>query len=294
MKTKCVLKWSGSKRFLAHQIVSFFPDDIKGAYIEPFCGGCSVLLELISNPEYKNKIKGIKQYTCSDTNRELIEVLKCIKEKPKSLADRYEVMWQVFNLQREKPVETQRKEYYNLIRDQFNREEYDNTWDNDIKTARFYFLTRTSYNGLVRYNSKGDFNSPCHFTRPGMEPSKVRDIITTTSALFNEFNVNFYCIPFDNSAIFSDDFVFIDPPYYDVSKGKMYGNTFSRDVLSEWCNRLICRYALTYNADRGNNKGERLALNNTELILLKGKNSSYSRLKGNSDVIVKELLYVKK
>ena len=36
-----VIKWSGSKRSQASEIIKYFPKEID-TYYEPFCGGCSV------------------------------------------------------------------------------------------------------------------------------------------------------------------------------------------------------------------------------------------------------------
>ena len=41
-----VIKWSGSKRSQAEQILRHFPNEID-TYYEPFCGGASVLRRLL-------------------------------------------------------------------------------------------------------------------------------------------------------------------------------------------------------------------------------------------------------
>ena len=62
-----VIKWSGSKRSQAKNIVSYFPREID-TYYEPFCGGCSVLRALL-----ESDIK-VKNYVCSDINEGLIDL----------------------------------------------------------------------------------------------------------------------------------------------------------------------------------------------------------------------------
>ena len=43
-----VIKWSGSKRSQAENILTYFPREID-TYYEPFCGGASVLRRLLSS-----------------------------------------------------------------------------------------------------------------------------------------------------------------------------------------------------------------------------------------------------
>ena len=50
-----VIKWSGSKRPIAQDIVDLFPREINN-YYEPFCGGASVMRCLLDNIK-ENKIK---------------------------------------------------------------------------------------------------------------------------------------------------------------------------------------------------------------------------------------------
>ena len=46
-----VIKWSGSKRSQASEIIKYFPKQID-TYFEPFCGGAALALDL----EHKNTV----------------------------------------------------------------------------------------------------------------------------------------------------------------------------------------------------------------------------------------------
>ena len=70
-----LIKWSGSKRSQASEIIKYFPKEID-TYYEPFCGGCSVLRTLL-----ESNIK-VNRYICSDLNTELIELWRLIKSNP--------------------------------------------------------------------------------------------------------------------------------------------------------------------------------------------------------------------
>lgn len=78
------LKWSGSKRKQAKDIVA----EIRkvhieqGVYYEPFCGGCSVLLEVLkAGVEFQ-------KYICSDVNKDVIAFWKEVQGNPGSLINR--------------------------------------------------------------------------------------------------------------------------------------------------------------------------------------------------------------
>ena len=69
-----VIKWSGSKRSQASEIVSLFPDEID-TYYEPFCGGLSIgMALLLSN-------KRINRFAFSDTDKNLISLWNKIKKR---------------------------------------------------------------------------------------------------------------------------------------------------------------------------------------------------------------------
>lgn len=74
-KIQPVIKWSGSKRSQASEIISYFPKVID-TYYEPFCGGASVFRVLIDSDIKVNK------YVISDLNSGLIDLWNKIKNSP--------------------------------------------------------------------------------------------------------------------------------------------------------------------------------------------------------------------
>jgi DNA adenine methylase len=272
------IKWSGSKAPLAEEIVkNYFPKEIE-TYYEPFCGSCAVMFKAIEHCNIKNIV-------CSDINNDLIRLWLWIKDNPKYVIKTYyENYFEFNNNVFETTLIEHRKNYYKKVRDKFN--------ESRIPTD-FLFLLRTCFNGLVRYNKKGEFNSPCHFTRAGITPDKLENYILETSKKLNDYDINFHCCSYTDITPQKNDFVFLDPPY-DASKGSMYNGSIDENILIEWCNFLKCSYAMTYNGNRGNRVGSLLELENTEMFELTGKNSPYSRLKGDNSVTVKEILYFKK
>jgi len=71
----------------------------------------------------------------------------------------------------------------------------------------FYFLNRTGYNGLCRFNSKGEFNVPFgRYKRIGY----VRDFTPYREVLKGWA---FTCMDVEEVPVEPEDFVYADPPY---------------------------------------------------------------------------------
>jgi DNA adenine methylase len=307
------IKWSGSKRPISSEILFHFPTPelpFGGTFYEPFCGSCSVLLELLTNGQFVNTFD---KYICSDINGDLINLWNQIKLNPKYLAEHYEEVWKTFNLYITDSTNIQipykeyfgkeptteklfqnRKIIFNKVREQYNDPYTKTFYIKDWQAGHFLFLLRSCFNGLIRYNKDGEFNSSCHFSRPAIEPKKLKKILFDVSEILNDYNVQFIVQDYKNilKNINENDFVFLDPPYSGCDTKLMYQGTIDENDLINFCNNLLCRYALTYNGDRGEDKGHRLNLKNVTEILLKGKNSSYSRLNGKN-IKVNEIMYVK-
>jgi DNA adenine methylase len=294
-KFKNPIKWSGSKSPVASEIISHFPNDIS-TYYEPFFGSGGVLFELLTNSEWKEKRKNIIGYRCSDINKDLVDLWNKIREKPDYLIMWYQFFWDRFNSTlKHQYLNVDKTELYQTRKDTFNnvRKLYNSEGLFSEKFVLLLFLTRTAFNGLLRFNNKGEYNSTCHFSRPGIHPDKIEVIIKETSQLLNDFNVEFIHEDYLNIKPLKGDFVFLDPPYSGSNDNKMYFGTINENELINWCNNLPCKYALTYDGERNDKPAKRLSLQNVDIILLKDNNSSYSRMNGKK-VIVNELLYIKK
>lgn len=140
------IKWVGSKRSQAEEILKYFPKEID-VYYEPFCGGASILCRLLSSDIKVNK------YVCSDINNDLIGLWVAIRDRPREVMEHYEKLW--LELNKDEDI-VRKKKYYFSIRERLNKEH--NPLD-------FMFIMRTVINGMPRYNGKGEFNSAFHITR---------------------------------------------------------------------------------------------------------------------------------
>lgn len=178
-----VIKWFGSKRPIAEELSKHFR--ICKTYFEPFVGGGAML-------PFTSATQGF----ASDIIPELISLWNMIKENPENVAYEYELRWN--RLQKGGP------DVYYEVRDTFNKTK--NCLD-------FFFLTRTCVNGMIRYNSLGEFNNSFHLSRPGINPKTLRQILLKWSHAIQKItflNVDYReCL----SLAHRGDFIFLDPPY---------------------------------------------------------------------------------
>ena len=134
IKHKSFLKWVGGKIRILNDIKALLPAGDR--LIEPFAGSCVVSLNTKFN-----------KYLLADSNTDLINLYKWIQldgEKIIRIAKRY---FTEDNLTEEN--------YYRL------RDKYNDTKSTRIHSILFIYLNRHAFNGMCRYNSKGEYNIPC-------------------------------------------------------------------------------------------------------------------------------------
>jgi len=229
--TQPVIKWTGSKRYIAQDIISYFPPKID-IYYEPCVGGGSIIRQLLESDI------NVKRYICSDINSYLINLWILIKNNPIQLCKYYEKMWNEMNIKDDMQF---RKTYYLKIRERFN---------NSHSPIDFFFLSRTATNGLIRFNSKGGFNSSYHLTRKGIMPKTINKIIMNWSNKLNEKNVEFICSDYKDIQPNESDFMYLDPPYVDTDS--FYFGKFELDEFIKYLRNLKCKYIMSFNGKRSN------------------------------------------
>jgi len=274
MNFKPVIKWSGSKRSQSEEIIKSFPKTIN-TYYEPFVGGGSVLRQLLHSD-----IK-VNHYICSDINKDLISLWNMIKDNPNELIEKYTSMWNELNI--DDDLE-RKKQYYYKVRNNFNSLHM---------PEDFLFLSRTAINGLIRYNSKGEFNSSFHLTRNGIVPKTLEGILLEWSEVLNKNNVLFVHNNYINIKTNIDDFMYLDPPYAGT-KG-MYNGVIDFMNLWDWLIKQPCKYALSFDGTCGiedRTFAVPESVYNEHLYIYSGC-SSFKRLKEVGTEYVEESLYLK-
>jgi DNA adenine methylase len=125
------------------------------------------------------------------------------------------------------------RELFYAKRDRFNRLLRSGRAETKEAASLFYFLNRTGYNGLCRFNRSGEFNVP--FGRY-VTINYRRTFLAYKSAFANW---EFSNVRFDALVIDPDDFVYADPPY-DVEFTQYSKEGFSWDEqvkTAEWLSK---------------------------------------------------------
>jgi len=173
------LRWAGGKTWLVKHLSSILGNIQINHYHEPFLGGAAVFFAL--------DLKKISYL--SDSNAELIETYKAIKENPQEII-------QVFQ-----GFENSEEQYYQV--------RAMNPQGAIERAARFLYLNQTSYNGLYRVNRQGGYNVPYGFRETIYDSDKIiaaSEKLKKTNISHGDFVVNKYKIQ-------KGDLVFLDPPY---------------------------------------------------------------------------------
>lgn len=173
------LKWAGGKRWQVPHVRASWTAHAGRRLVEPFCGGLAVSLGLMPAEALLN-----------DINPHVINFYRWLKR----------------GLRVGIPLENEADAYY-LHRGRFNALLAEGrVWSRE-SAELFYYLNRTGYNGLCRFNRSGAFNVP--FGRY-KAIAYVRDFapFRTVFARWRFTNTDLDEIPFRDG-----DFVYADPPY---------------------------------------------------------------------------------
>jgi DNA adenine methylase len=207
IKISKFIKWAGGKGQLLNQFKTLFPKKFN-RYLEPFVGSGAIFFYIIQ--KYKPK-----EIIISDINEELINTYEIIRDDVERL---------IIELKQHKEYHlVEGKKYYLTIRA---------TNPNDLpaleRAARFIYLNKTCFNGLYRVNSKGKFNVPMgSYKNPDIvQEEKLRLV----SKLLK--NVIIKVMSFEKVLDYAkkEDFIYFDPPYYPLKKGKSF-TTYTKDVF---------------------------------------------------------------
>ncbi len=177
-----VLKWAGGKRWLIEELRKFFEPNRR--LVDPFVGGMSVPLGLEA-----------KRALISDVNPHVMNLHMHLKTGM--------VKDEKFNhieFRHDQDVFYRNRELFNTLADtrQF--------WTTD-GALLFYYLNRSCYNGLCRFNRRGLFNTPFgKYTTVNYETSFLqhRDAMKDWTLMCGDFE----SLPLD-----PEDFIYADPPY---------------------------------------------------------------------------------
>lgn len=225
---KPMIKYRGGKSKEIPNIMWHIPR-FKGRYVEPFLGGGALFFYL--EP---------RQAIINDINTKLILFYQGVRNDFFSLRAELDNIEDIYAQNRRQfdalkeihpneHVEDKNEKLYYRLRAMFNgmvSKEYSDA-------LLYYFINKTAYSGMIRYNAKGEFNVPfgryAHLNTKSVSLSHSR--LLQRAEIYNE----------DYSDIFNmcreDDFVFLDPPYDCVFSD--YGNEEYKDGFNEGSHRKL-------------------------------------------------------
>jgi DNA adenine methylase len=173
------LKWAGGKRWQLSVLAPLWKPHANRRLVEPFCGGLSVALGL--QPELA---------LLNDANTHLVNFYRWVQRGLRisiRVANDAEVFYR------------HRARFNTLIRE--------GNAESREAAELFYFLNRTAYNGLCRFNSRGEFNAPFGRYKAinyALDFMEYRSVLGQWQFL----SMDFADLPFDRK-----DFIYADPPY---------------------------------------------------------------------------------
>jgi len=204
LSMKPLLKWVGGKTQILQDVLAEFPRTMEN-YFEPFLGGASVLLGVLSSDIH---VKG--GIYASDVNPTLINFYTIVKEKPHHLYTCFNALLNEYNSSDDK------EGFYYKMRSMFNQMPK----DGPEHAATFFFLNKTCFRGVYREGPSG-FNVPFgHYKgSPVLDKSHLLEV----SEAFQR--VTFRCQDFTTafSSLRVGDFVYVDPPYVPESATSFVG-----------------------------------------------------------------------
>jgi DNA adenine methylase len=189
------IKSQGIKTKLVPWVKSIVPRDFDGVWIEPFMGTGAVAFNIAPT-----------HALLCDTNPHLVNFYSSIArgEISSGMVRSYLAAEGKFLLEKG-------EDHYYEVRDRFNKHH---------SPLDFLFLNRAGFNGMIRFNRKGEFNipfcrKPQRFAQPYM--TKIVNQVSCVEKLLRTKSFVFKCQDFSETLkeASSDDMIYCDPPYID-------------------------------------------------------------------------------
>ena len=269
---KPFLKWVGGKTQILDQVISNFPA-VMNDYHEPFLGGGSVLLSVLSHVKEKQLFINGNIYAY-DLNEALIYTYINIQKNYEQVYNEIKTIIDIYN-SLDEPVKTneRKKIKVDTLEDAFNNKEMYYYWlrskynSLDKKTvyasALFIFLNKTCFRGVFRMGPNG-FNVPYgNYKNPEIVS---RSHLKQVSELIKD--VIFICCDYKEALnnIKENGFVYLDPPYVPENIKSFVGYTDKgfneHQKLFNMCNDLY-------------NKGIKFVMSNSNMDIVREHFKNY-------------------
>jgi DNA adenine methylase len=179
-KVKPFLRWAGSKRKQLSRLGAFW-SDLHTGYVEPFAGSACLFFSL-----------GPKTAILGDSNAELIDVYKVVRDEPERLYRR------LSRIRRDLETYTR----WRALKPK--------SLDVETRALRLIYLNRNCFNGIYRTNTAGHFNVPMgsklssYFTKEDL--LRCSTLLQDVKLVRGDFSKTVEHVKRGN-------FVYLDPPY---------------------------------------------------------------------------------
>lgn len=215
---KPLIKYRGGKSKEIPYLIKHIPQ-FSGRYIEPFFGGGAMFFFLEPKRAIINDINSKLMAFYSGVKNDFDTLKAELTDIEKQYRSNRRGFEELKNKTPDKRVDDKNEYLYYQIRDMFNglvEREYS-------EALLYYFINKTAYSGMIRYNAKGEFNVP-YGRYANLNTSLVTNSHHKLLADTEIYNL-------DYSEIFNmaneDDFMFLDPPYDCIFSD--YGNVEHKD-----------------------------------------------------------------
>lgn len=232
---KPILKYRGGKSKEIPEILRHIPRNYN-RYIEPFFGGGALYFYL----ENKNSI-------INDINTRLINFYRDVANNYENMRVQLDKLHKIYernqrqyeelkSINPDVRVENLNENLFYEMRDLFNN----NTTNEYLDSVIYFFINKTAYSGMIRYNKKGEFNVPF-----GRYKNMNTRLLTNnhhkllhTAKIYNTSYQDIFNMAEEN------DFMFLDPPYDCQFTDYGNGNEFTEEdhrELSKAFRNLRCK-----------------------------------------------------
>ncbi len=189
------IKSQGIKTKLVPWIIQILPKN-EGKWIEPFLGTGVVAFNM-----------GFKKAILNDTNPHIIKLYKEIQRgiiTPQIVKTYLEKEGSIL-----KNAGDNGYDHFRLIKNRFNK---------NFNSLDFIFLSRAGFNGMMRFNKKGEWNIPFCKKPERFAKAYITKIVNQVANVSYTIKPDWNFINKDISEVIppakKDDIIYCDPPYY--------------------------------------------------------------------------------
>ncbi|AXY26338.1 DNA adenine methylase [Suicoccus acidiformans] len=208
------IKIQGIKTKLVPFITESVKWDGEGTYFEPFMGSGVVGFNIAP-----------QRAVFSDTNPYIIQFYKDVQDGTITPHIVHEYLKEEGYKLSQTPND--KTSYYYEVRNRFNKTH---------SSLDFLFLQRSNFNGMIRFNSKGEYNVPF-----GRKPQRFQQALITkicnqvkwVQETMKNKEWDFLCVSFEEifEMVEEGDFIYLDPPYINRHDG--YYDSWNEELANQ-------------------------------------------------------------